>query len=158
MERYQFNANYNDSSDARVIDISAGYGHSDGDVHLGFPESHLQDLGEANGYLTLFPLDTLIFTVGTGGRFENGDASSFESEKERNVYHFLGQFDWELFPQVNLVAGGHHEEFNDMGSTTNPRVTVGYSPRNFHFRAGYGQGFRARRHCIMKCIAISYGG
>ena len=143
LERYRLDANYNDKNAFRIIDLSVNYEDSDGDINLGAAEHYEHSLGEANGYVTLFPVDNLTMVAGTGGRFENANATSFPEEKDRNVYHVLGQFDYEIIPDVNLVAGVRHEDFDDFGQSTNPRVSLGYSPGGYNFRVGYGKGFRA---------------
>lgn len=152
-ERMQFNAFYNDMYDWGSIKLQGGYGQSIAHVGRDATNAALLEktnykLGQIEAFLNYFALDNLSFTFGTGGRFQTMDLSTFDRSKfpdaqTRNVFHVMGQMDWDIVKDVKLLAGLRYDHFSDFGDTLNPRATISWSPNDFNFRFGYGKAFKA---------------
>jgi outer membrane receptor for ferrienterochelin and colicins len=151
--RHQFDVNYRDHNSQRIIDLTLAYGDSDSatDVTGNGLELHDHQQIELNSYLTLTPNDSLIVTLGAGGRQETARLSTFESgdNVDRDVYHLLGQTQLDLPYDISIMAGLRHDDYSDAGGTTNPRMSVSWAPNDWRFRVGYGEGFRAPRFLEM---------
>lgn len=148
-DRAQGRVNYNDANATRVIDLTLGYGVSDTRVirtASNLETTHFRRV-EGNAFVTFFPLDNLVWTLGAGGRDESIDVNVFTSGKQsRTVYHGMTQaeLNWNgNWGRFSLLGGVRYDDFSDFGGSVNPRVsgTYGYGP--FSLRAGYGRGFVA---------------
>lgn len=148
-DRAQGRVNYNDANSTRVIDLSLGYGVSDTKVIR--TASNLETTNfrrvEGNAFVTFFPLDNLIWTLGAGGRDESIDVNVFTAGRQsRTVYHGMTQaeLNWDgNWGRFALLGGVRYDDFSDFGGSVNPRVSGTYGYGQFSLRAGYGHGFVA---------------
>lgn len=145
-DRAQGRIHYNDANESRVIDLSAGYGVSDTDVLRsggGTSETTNYRQVEGNAFVTFFPLEHLVWTLGAGGRDQSIDVSVFrEGRVNRTVFHGMTQAElsWGGF---SLLGGLRYDNFSDFGGSLNPRVSASYMQGPFSLRVGYGHGFVA---------------
>ncbi len=158
-DRHQVNLFYDDAYDWGSIKILGGYGRTISRVgRNSFDASDIEKtdhlIGQIEGFLNYRALDNLNLTFGAGGRFEDIDISTFDRERfpkaqQRDVAHVLGQAEWEIINDVNLLAGVRYDNFSDFGDTVNPRASISWSPGDFNLRFGYGKAFKAPNFTAM---------
>jgi iron complex outermembrane recepter protein len=78
----------------------------------------------------------------TGQIRGDGAASAFSGS--RNVAALFGEMSLPVTRELELQLALRHDNYNDVGSTTNPKVGLRWTPtKNTLVRASYGTGFRA---------------
>ncbi|MCU7809385.1 MAG: TonB-dependent receptor, partial [Candidatus Thiodiazotropha sp. (ex Semelilucina semeliformis)] len=144
-KRQNYFANYRQEMERSSLSVNLSYGHSDADVDRGTGETETTDYSqtELNSYLTLFPGDSHITTIGLGGNHQSIDLTALTAKPDRDVYYLLLQDQWELTPQFSLILGVRHDDYSDFGDTTNPRATLSWKDGSWHTRLGYGSAFKA---------------
>lgn len=149
-DRYQGRLHYNDANETRVIDLALGYGISDTASMLSgnsVPETSNFQRVEGNAFVTFFPLENLIWTLGAGGRDESINMNIFnDGRQNRTVYHGMTQAEYNLsgaWGRFSLLGGLRYDSFSDFGGSFNPRVSGTYGYDAFSLRASYGHGFVA---------------
>ncbi len=66
------------------------------------------------------------------------------AEADRNNWSAFLEFSIPLAESLELQVAGRHDDYNDFGSTTNPKVALRWAPtEQVALRASWGQGFRA---------------
>lgn len=71
-------------------------------------------------------------------------ALAFLEPHRRKIDYVYAQDEWQFAPDWNLTAGIRHDNFSDVGSTTNPRVALVWEAAyNLTAKLLYGQAFRA---------------
>ncbi|MCO7224009.1 TonB-dependent receptor [Pleionea sp. CnH1-48] len=69
---------------------------------------------------------------------------SSAAEGERDTWAVYAELAIPLTEDLELSLAGRHDNYDDFGSTTNPKVGIRYNPSDeFLFRASWGTGFRA---------------
>lgn len=149
-DRTQGRLHYSDVNETRVIDLALGYGVSDAaSVRSGsdVPEITNFQRVEGNAFVTFFPLENLIWTLGAGGRDESINMNVFnDGRQNRTVYHGMTQAEYNLsgaWGRFSLLGGLRYDSFSDFGGSFNPRVSGTYGYDAFNLRASYGHGFVA---------------
>ena len=144
-KRQNFFADYRREMTNSSLSINLSYGHSDADVDRGTGTTETTDYSqtELNGYLTLFPNDSHITTIGLGGNHQSIELTALTTNPDRDAYYLLLQDQWELSPQLSLALGIRHDDYSDFGDTTNPRATLSWKQGGWSARLGYGTAFKA---------------
>ncbi|MCM8882284.1 MAG: TonB-dependent receptor [Candidatus Thiodiazotropha sp.] len=144
-KRQNYFAEYRQEMERSSLSVNLSYGHSDADVDRGTGETETTDYSqtELNSYLTLFPGDSHITTIGLGGNHQSIDLTALTAKPDRDVYYLLLQNQWELTPQLSLILGVRHDDYSDFGNTTNPRATLSWKSGGWRTRFGYGSAFKA---------------
>lgn len=71
-------------------------------------------------------------------------ALAFLEPHRRKIDYVYAQDEWQFAPDWNLTAGIRHDNYSDVGSTTNPRVALVWEAAyNLTAKLLYGQAFRA---------------
>ncbi|MCU7853648.1 MAG: TonB-dependent receptor [Candidatus Thiodiazotropha sp. (ex Monitilora ramsayi)] len=144
-KRQNYFAEYRQEMERSSLSVNLSYGHSDADVDRGTGETETTDYSqtELNSYLTLFPGDSHITTIGLGGNHQSIDLTALTAKPDRDVYYLLLQDQWELTSQLSLILGVRHDDYSDFGNTTNPRATLSWKNGSWRTRLGYGSAFKA---------------
>jgi len=143
-KRYQFSGVYNHVGENYLLDTNFGYGYSDTNVNRGAgSETTKYSQVEANSYLTLFSSDEIVNILGLGVRHEDIEVSMYTKDAYRTNLNALYQNEWSITENLSTVIGIRYDDYNDFGSTTNPKVSAKYSSKNLYLRAGYGEAFKA---------------
>ena len=143
-ERYHVSLNYDALFGEALGSFSLGHGVSDSASDKGdelLEATSIRD--EFNGQFTLFPLEQHTFSIGYGYVGESLDTTTIEGKKSRNVNSLYLQDLWRLGAATELTLGVRHDEYNDFGSATSPRIGLAWRPGAWSLRAGYGEAFRA---------------
>lgn len=79
-----------------------------------------------------------------GGFQEITDTFNFNRNVDRHIWALYLQDSWSISRNIDLTLGIRHDNYDDIGSTTNPRVGLvwGFNP-NGNFKLLYGSAFRA---------------
>lgn len=65
-------------------------------------------------------------------------------EGDRDVLAFMAEMNFPILKSVELGLAVRYDDYSDFGTTTNPKVSIRYSPSSqWLFRASYNQGFTA---------------
>jgi outer membrane receptor for ferrienterochelin and colicin len=83
--------------------------------------------------------------VPTGAFLENGGPSGVPviQDTSRTVKYIAGQDEWQLARDVTFTAGVRIDDYSDVGTTTNPRASLVWSPTlRTSLKLMYGQAFR----------------
>ena len=143
-DRYQFSGIYNHVSDNYLIDTNLGYGYSDSDVNRGSgSETTEYSQAELNSYLRHFTTDNVTNIFGIGAKYEDIEVSMYSQDADRTNYSALYQNEWDITDDFSTVVGLRFDDYDDFGSTTNPRMSAKYVLGNTDFRVGYGEAFKA---------------
>jgi len=79
--------------------------------------------------------------VEAGQPYESGE---FLGAANRKVSAVFAQYTWKHSEKLNVTAGVRGDDYNDFGSTVNPRLAMILTPhKNLTFKALYGKAFRA---------------
>ncbi|MBM4054257.1 MAG: TonB-dependent receptor [Planctomycetes bacterium] len=106
---------------------------------LGFEYRHIKqsDIQYSANFdpLTLDPLDSMKdFT----------DTYPFLEETTRNIWSVYIQDTWDITNNVSLTLGARHDEYNDFGEATSPRLGFTWKcTENATLKLLYGEAFRA---------------
>jgi outer membrane receptor for ferrienterochelin and colicin len=152
-DRKQISLTYDDAYDWGSARLLGTYGQTLANVGRNAQdptdiEKTKYELGQIEGFLNWFAADNMTVTLGTGGRFQDIDISTFDRARfpgtqSRHVFHALSQIDWDIVSDVKLLAGVRYDSFSDFGDALNPRASLSWSPGDFNFRVGYGSAFKA---------------
>ncbi len=73
-----------------------------------------------------------------------GTPNIFLPDTERTLFYFSAQDEWSLYNDWELTAGIRYDDYNDFGSTVNPRAAlVWQTTYNLTSKLLYGKSFRA---------------
>jgi outer membrane receptor protein involved in Fe transport len=107
----------------------------------------------ADGPLFQFAAGTARAAIGAGFRTEKlihkvGDQPGLpgrQTEFERDVSSVYGEVVMPVFsPKLELSIAGRFDDYEDVGSSTNPRVGLAWTPaKGFTLRSTYGTSFRS---------------
>ncbi len=127
------------------LSLRAGYGDSDAESKRDAATTETTDFRQlqADGVYTFGLGDSHLASVGAGWKRDDLEVSTYTNSKRRDVLFALAQDQWELAPDVSLVAGVRHDHYSDFGHTTNPRATIAWTPGPWQVRGGFGTAFRA---------------
>lgn len=90
---------------------------------------------DPNNPLSLTPLAFFQNTTGT---------HNWNQNRHRTIKAWYIQDSWNITDRVNLIAGVRHDEYSDVGSTTNPRAGVVWELlKDTHIKLLAGRAFRA---------------
>jgi outer membrane receptor for ferrienterochelin and colicins len=128
-----------------VLTLDAASGSSNAKTTRAFPliEETDYDQTQYTAKYTML-LGTHTLTLGVGQQNDELKIRNNTSKTgDRTNDSVFIQNDWNFAQDWSLLAGVRHDRFNEFDSATTPRVSVQYRPGNWHFRAGYGEAFRA---------------
>jgi iron complex outermembrane receptor protein len=83
--------------------------------------------------------------VPTGGFMENGGPGGVPviQDTSRTIKYIAVQDEWQLVRDLTLTAGMRLDDYSDLGTTTNPRASLVWSPTlRTSLKLIYGQAFR----------------
>lgn len=142
--RYHFGTKYFNSLAFGDLELNLAYGKNDAesDRTSGAEETDYEQT-EGNLFFTRSFFDNHTVTIGFGGRQQTIDHTIYSDVPDRENYNVFIQDQWTIWNVVTLVAGVRYDDYNDFGSTTNPRFTLAWHPGNWNVRVGYGEGFKA---------------
>lgn len=125
--------------------LRASAGRSKGETTRSYPTVEKTDYRQYQGDAVYHfsPHDAHLVSIGAGALRDELDVSINSGEASRSNRFVLAQDQWQINPHWQLVAGVRVDEFDDFGSTVNPRVSLGWSDGPWSARVGYGTGFRA---------------
>lgn len=125
--------------------LRASAGRSRGETTRSYPVVEKTDYRQYQGdaIYHFAPHEDHWASLGVGALRDELDVSINRRKAERSNRFLLLQDQWQIHPQWQLVAGVRVDDFDDFGSTVNPRVSLGWSEGAWSARIGYGTGFRA---------------
>ncbi|WP_370243161.1 TonB-dependent receptor plug domain-containing protein [Marisediminitalea sp.] len=142
------------ATDQSVLNSILGYYGSYGDA----TQSHHQIRATLDGAIAELPAGEVLLAVGAeyfkqdyevafGGGAE-GALDLVETEASRNVKSVFGEVMMPLMDssagEINFTASLRYDDYNDVGSTTNPKIGIDYNPtENTRIRAQWGTSFQA---------------
>ncbi len=126
------------------IAVTGNAYRSEGQVlRTGILDETVIDGQEINGFYTFEPLGGHTVTFGLSALKEDVDVSFFKGVTgSREAYGAVAQDQWEFAPDWTLLAGVRYDDFSDFGDTTNPRVSLAFTPGPWTFRIGAGSAFK----------------
>lgn len=128
-----------------VLTLDAAAGDSDAQTTRAFPtieETHYEQTQYLARYTVGLGMHTL--TVGAGRQNDKLRILNNTSKTgDRTNDSLFIQDEWKFARDWGLLAGVRHDRFNEFEAATTPRLSVQYRPGRWHFRAGYGESFRA---------------
>ncbi|HAE47491.1 TonB-dependent receptor plug domain-containing protein [Tistrella sp.] len=127
------------------ITLSGSAYHTEGDVlRTGSLDTTRIDGRELTGFYTV-PLGAdHVATVGFEYLEEDIDLSVLaKGSADRRSRAAVAQDEWTLAEDWTLLAGIRYDDFSDVGTTTNPRATLSWTPGPWTFRIGAGTAFKA---------------
>ncbi len=125
--------------------LRGSYGRSKGSTNRSHPEietTHFRQY-QSDAVYQFFPHDDHSVSLGAGMLRDELDVSINSRKATRNNRFVLIQDQWQIDPSWQLVAGVRFDRFDDFGSATNPRVSLGWQDGPWGARFGYGTAFRA---------------
>ncbi|WP_428033144.1 TonB-dependent receptor plug domain-containing protein [Amphritea sp.] len=143
-KRYQLNGRYTQQFDTDQFDLDLSQGYSDALVNRGSGEesTDFRQTQLEGRYAGLFN-DIHLYNLGAGYRQDDVDISINTQSVDRDNYYLFLQDQWSLTDSVNLTVGIRHDNYNDFGSTTNPRLSLSWSDGPWKIRGSYGTAFSA---------------
>jgi iron complex outermembrane receptor protein len=73
-----------------------------------------------------------------------GGSISTVAPTSRNVWAIFAEVNWPILRQLELNAALRFDDYEDVGNTTNPKVSLRWTPtKEILLRTAYGTGFRA---------------
>ncbi|XPV70161.1 MAG: TonB-dependent receptor plug domain-containing protein [Halarcobacter sp.] len=143
-DRYQFSSNYNHVDKNYIFDTSLGYGYSDAEVNRGSgkEKTDYKQL-EFNNYLRHFTTDEMINIIGLGYKNDDIKVSMYTQSASRDNFFALYQNEYNITDSLTSNMGIRYDNFNDFGSSVNPKLSLMYKYSNFSFRTSYGTAFKA---------------
>lgn len=143
--RYFASVDYRQAVGDGEIVARGSVGQSKGETNRSHPVIETTDYRQFQGDLIhhLFPHPDHAFSLGIGALRDELDVSINSREASRNNAFALVQDQWQIAPSWQLVGGLRVDNFDDFGSTTNPRVSLGWTHGAWSGRLGYGSAFRA---------------
>lgn len=128
-----------------LLSVDATYSTSDGSTNRSYPLIETTDFNQSL-VQARYSLDVGDHAVLLGAGFQRDDLSvSINSRTAtRDNWHAFAQDEWKLGAGFTLLAGVRFDDFTLFGSSTNPRLSLGWNGAGGLFaRAGYGTAFRA---------------
>lgn len=127
------------------LTVRGGFGRSKGATNRAYPtvETTLYRQAQGDAVYQFYPHDAHAVSFGIGALRDDLDVSINSRRAVRNNRFALLQDQWQIDAAWQLVAGLRFDRFDDFGSTTNPRVSLGWSDAGWSARLGYGTAFRA---------------
>ncbi len=116
------------------------------DVHLHTANGNYQTYPITIDGITYNPMQYLE------GWRDISDIANWNENAERNInafyiqtiFHLASFFNFESISSLSLTAGVRYDDYDDVGSSTNPRLGIVFAPtEKLYFKALYGQAFRA---------------
>ena len=143
-KRYQLNGRYTQQFDTDQFDLDLSHGYSDAMVNRGSGEesTDFRQTQLEGRYAGLFN-DIHLYNVGAGFRRDDVDISINTQSVNRDNYYLFIQDQWSLTNNLNLTLGIRYDNYNDFGSTTNPRLSLSWSEGPWKIRGSYGTAFSA---------------
>ena len=125
--------------------VRGSVGRSRGSTNRSHPNIETTDFHQyqADAVYHAYVGDDHIVSVGAGGGRDRLDVSINSRIASRDNRFVLLQDQWQLNDQWMLVAGLRHDHYDDFGTTTNPRISLGWEGGIWQARLGYGTAFRA---------------
>lgn len=125
--------------------LRGSYGQSKGSTNRSHPIVETTDFRQyqSDAVYQFFPHDDHSVSLGAGTLRDELDVSINSRKVTRNNRFVLVQDQWQIDPSWQLVAGVRLDRFDDFGSTTNPRISLGWQDGAWSARLGYGTAFRA---------------
>ncbi len=127
------------------LSVDATYSTSDGSTNRSYPLIETTDFNQSL-VQARYSLDIGDHALLLGAGFQRDDLSvSINSRTAtRDNWHAFVQDEWKLGAGFTLLAGVRFDDFTLFGSSTNPRLSLGWNGTGGLFaRAGYGTAFRA---------------
>ncbi|WP_372053687.1 TonB-dependent receptor [Tistrella mobilis] len=127
------------------VTVSGSAYRTEGDVlRTGSLDTTRIDGRELTGFYTL-PIGTdHVATVGFEYLDEDIDLSVLaKGSADRRSRAAVAQDEWMLAEDWTLLAGIRTDDFSDVGTTTNPRATLSWTPGPWILRIGAGTAFKA---------------
>ena len=136
--------------DRTTLEVSYHYDQYDKSDYYPLKDKDIRDYSNVQNTLRAllnhaFTPD-MTLTVGLDGMTDYLMSYQFDGNGSHTQYDgdVFGQFDWNISPRVNLLAGLRADWFSGIGAHVSPRVSLKYKPvRGLSLRAGYANGFRA---------------
>lgn len=128
-----------------LLSVDATYSTSDGSTNRSHPLIETTDFNQSL-VQARYSLDIGDHALLLGAGFQRDDLSvSINSRAAtRDNWHAFAQDVWKLGAGFTLLAGVRFDDFTLFGSSTNPRLSLGWNGAGGLFaRAGYGTAFRA---------------
>lgn len=127
------------------LTLRGGFGRSKGATNRAYPtvETTLHRQAQGDAVYQFYPHDAHAVSFGIGALRDDLDVSINSRRAVRNNRFALLQDQWQIDPGWKLVAGVRLDHFDDFGTTTNPRISLGWSDVGWSARVGYGTAFRA---------------
>lgn len=143
--RYFGSLNYVREVGPGELTLRASHGQSKGSTNRSYPEVETTDYKQqqADAVYQFYPHQAHAVSLGAGALRDDLDVSINSRTAQRVNRFVLAQDQWQLHPDWQLVAGVRMDRFDDFGSTTNPRVSLGWQSGGWGARLGYGTAFRA---------------
>ncbi len=87
--------------------------------------------------------DVLELTGGAGTAYESLDNTAYRGSKSMTNYFAYTQANWQLAPQLSVVAGARYDYHDKYGSKVNPSLGLDYQLfDNFRLKAAVATGFK----------------
>ena len=87
--------------------------------------------------------DVPVSLAGSGWQNTSDTSEIFQPEAQRTSYYAFAQDEWQLAQQWVLTAGVRYDDYDDVGSATNPRMAlVWHTTDTFTSKIMYGEAFR----------------
>lgn len=143
--RYFGSVNYVREVGPGELTLRASHGQSKGSTNRSYPAVETTDYKQqqADAVYQFYPHQAHAVSLGVGALRDDLDVSINSSPAQRVNRFVLAQDQWQLHPDWQLVAGVRMDRFDDFGSTTNPRLSLGWHSGGWSSRLGYGTAFRA---------------
>lgn len=145
-ERRDFvSLNYSGEIGPGVLTLDAASGSSKAKTTRAYPLIEKTDYDQTQySARYMLPLGEHTLTVGLAQQNDKLKILNNTSKTgDRTNDSVFIQNDWKFAQDWSLLAGIRYDHFNEFESATTPRVSLQYRPGNWHFRAGYGEAFRA---------------
>lgn len=125
--------------------LRSSAGKSKGSTNRSHPNVETTDFRQyqADAVYQVYPRDDHLVSFGLGGSRDELDVSINSRKATRNNRFVLIQDQWQVNDNWLVVAGLRHDRYDDFGSTSNPRLSLGWVRGEWSARLGYGSAFRA---------------
>jgi outer membrane cobalamin receptor len=143
--RYFGSMNYVREVGPGELTMRVSHGQSKGSTNRSHPDVETTDFKQqqADAVYQFYPHPEHAVSLGAGALRDDLDVSINSRSAQRVSRFVLAQDQWQLHPDWQLVAGVRMDRFDDFGTTTNPRISLGWQSGGWGARLGYGTAFRA---------------
>jgi len=128
-----------------TLALDASYGHSKGSTNRSFPaaiETTIFDQSILQGRYFIEAGDHSLI-AGAGWQRDKVDVSINSRSATRDNLNAYIQDELSFADNWKLTGGVRVDDFDDFGTVTNPRVTLGWTGDRLYARGGFGTAFRA---------------